>query len=111
MDDGLVGLEGVGVVGADLGKPPDTELYAVLYDINDSDAINFSDFFPFREAFGREVGGTEPPFAWWADFTKNGVVNFSDFFFLTENFDKAKADTPEILFPANFPDAWRPGTA
>ena len=83
----------------------DTELWPVIYDIDDNDLIDFGDFSYFAGAFGQTVGGPEPPYTWWADFDRTGLVDFGDFSYFAPNFGKGKPDDT-ITFPPGFPGTW-----
>jgi hypothetical protein len=107
-------LVGGGVVEPQLGQSPDTELWAVVYDIDDNNLIDFGDFSFFAAAFGRTAGDSvsEPPYAWWADFDKSGKVDFGDLAFFAPNFNKSRnavqSGSQTLIFPPGFPDSWRP---
>jgi hypothetical protein len=111
---GQVQLVGGAVGEADSGAAPATELWAVVYDIDDNNRIDFGDFSYFAAAFGRTVepSGSEPPYVWWADFDQSGVVDFGDLSFFAPNFAASRAQVQSgaeaLDFPPNFPDAWRP---
>ncbi|MCH8046201.1 MAG: tandem-95 repeat protein, partial [Planctomycetes bacterium] len=91
----------------EIGPAPQTELWAVIYDVDDSDAVNFGDFSFFAAAFELTVGDAEPPLIWWADFDKSGLVDFGDFSFFTANL-LADKNSGAVTFPDNYPEAWRP---
>jgi hypothetical protein len=63
-----------------LGGSPGTELWAVPYDIDDTNQIDFGDLSYFAAAFGGRCWTrvAEPPYVWWADFDKSGRVDFGD---------------------------------
>lgn len=86
------------------GAPPATELWAVPYDIDDNNRIDFSDIAFFTPAFAMTVTATQPPFTWWADFDRSGFVDFGDFSFFAVNFRISRGEAP-ILLPGNFPPA------
>jgi hypothetical protein len=104
-----------GVAESTLGDSPRTELWAVVYDIDDNDRIDFGDLSFFAAAFGRTVGSSaEPPFVWWADFDKSGSVDFGDLAFFAPNFGKSRAAVQAgdqtLVFPTSFPEAWAAAT-
>jgi hypothetical protein len=115
LPDGQSRLAGGSSVLTALDEPVGTEIWAVLYDIDDNDQIDFGDLSYFAAAFGRTVGepAVEPPFVWWADFDKSGRVDFGDLAFFAPNFNKSRsgvqAGTQTLVFPPNFPDAWHTG--
>ncbi|MBN2582742.1 MAG: PD40 domain-containing protein, partial [Planctomycetes bacterium] len=98
-------LVGVGPVPAELGTEPSTDLYAVPYDIDDNDQVDFGDLSYFTPAFGRPVGQIEPPYTWWADFDHSGLVDFGDFSDFAANFRRGKPDA-EVTMPTGYPDNW-----
>ena len=105
LADDQLELVGVGAVGSELGDSPATELYAVVYDIDDNDMVDFGDFSYFAPAFALATGGSEPPYTWWADFDRTGTVDFGDFSYFVPNFGLGKPSA-SIVFPSNFPSAW-----
>jgi hypothetical protein len=113
LADGQTEVHGGGVPVPSLGSSPSTELWAVMYDIDDNGQIDFGDFSYFAAAFGHTVGEptSEPPYVWWADFDKSGRVDFGDLAFFAPNFGKTRsmvqAGDQTLVFPPNFPDAWR----
>jgi hypothetical protein len=117
LANGQTVLVGGGSSASELGESPGTELWAVVYDIDDNHRIDFGDLAFFSPAFGREVAqpGSEPPYVWWADFDKTGSVDYGDLSFLAPNFGKSRsavqAGHATLVFPPNFPDAWRGGLA
>jgi hypothetical protein len=87
-----------------LGESPSTELWAVMYDIDDNHVIDFGELSFFAAAFGRTVGSTaEPPYVWWADFDKSGRVDFGDLAFFAPNFNKSRTAVQSgdqtLIFP------------
>jgi choice-of-anchor C domain-containing protein len=115
LASGQTELVDVGTVVPELVGSPDTELWAVVYDIEDSHQIDFGDFSFFAAAFGQTVGEPTPeaPYVWWADFDKSGRVDFGDLAFFAPNFGKTRAAVQAgeqtLVFASNFPDAWRNG--
>jgi alkaline phosphatase len=113
LASGQTEVVGAGAVVPVLGDTPATELWAVVYDIDDNNQVDFGDLAMFAPAFGRTVAApdAEPPYVWWADFDKTGLVDFGDLAFFAPNFGKTRsavqAGTQTLVFPTNFPDAWR----
>ena len=95
-------------MAADVGPQPETELWAMLYDVNDDDRISFGDFAFFVAEFLQPVDAMSPGTRWWADFDKNELVNFGDFAYFAANFLQRKP-SGDVAMPPNFPDAWRGG--
>ena len=113
LADGQTKLANGPTVAPELGSSPDTELWAVMYDLGDNNQIDFGDLSYFAAAFGRMVGESDPesPYTWWADFDKSGRVDFGDLAFFAPNFGKTRAAVQSgeqtLVFPSSFPDAWR----
>ena len=86
---------------------PLTELWALPYDLTDSERIGFGDLALFTEYFFMSVTSTTPTMSWLSDFDKDDFVGFGDFAIFTQNFGLSKPSN--ILgFAPNYPDAWRP---
>ncbi|MEM9589080.1 MAG: choice-of-anchor M domain-containing protein, partial [Planctomycetota bacterium] len=85
------------------GQTPDTAIWAVPYDVDDSDRIDFADFSVFAAAFGEAVGGPEPPFARWADFDGSGMVDFDDLAYLDANQGLTVDDFAALTFASAYP--------
>jgi hypothetical protein len=113
MAHGQTVLVGGGSSMSEVGESPGTELWAVVYDIDNNHRIDFGDLAFFSPAFGKKVeeSGSEPPYVWWADFDKSGWVDYGDLSFFAPNFGKSRsavqAGHAALMFPPNFPDAWR----
>ena len=112
LDNAQITLVGNIAADVELGTPPDTELWPVMYDIddrfNDNGLIDFGDFTFFATAFAQDVEDGSPWYVWASDFDRSGLVDFGDFTFFAMNFGKGKTDGVEIRYPGNFPEAWRP---
>jgi hypothetical protein len=115
LADGQTELVDVGAVVPELSELSATDLWAVMYDVDDNNQIDFGDFSYFAAAFGKTAGETssEPPYVWWADFDKSGRVDFGDLAFFAPNFGKSRSNVQariqSLVFPSNFPGAWRAG--
>ena len=111
LDDAEVSLVGHIAADVELGTPPDTELWPVMYDIddrfNDNGLIDFGDFTFFAQAFAQDVEDGSLWNVWASDFDRSGLVDFGDFTFFAMNFGKGKTDGIEIRYPGNFPGDWR----
>ncbi len=112
LSNGLTQLADVQPMVPGLGGSPGTELWAVMYDIEDNDRIDFGDLSHFAAAFGRTVGesASEPPFVWWADFDKSNRVDFGDLAFFAPNFGTSRegvqSGSETLVFPSSFPSSW-----
>jgi len=101
------------VVGAlstltELDAPPNTELWPVMYDMDDDGRVGFGDFAFFASAFQQHVGEPGADYACASDFDHDGYVDFGDFAFFAQNFQRSKADAIELDYHADFPELWRP---
>ena len=103
LSDAQMELTDTTVGNPELGDPPDTELWAVVYDYDHSNKIDFGDLAWFASVF---LGPADEPDAWWADYNQDGFVDFGDLAELAPNFLHQRPDDG-IEFSANFPDAWR----
>lgn len=101
-----ISVAGVGEVTANVGALPETDLYPVIYDINDDDAIDFRDLTFFVSAYNQKVINASSEFAAALDFDKSGRVDFKDLTFLATNYNKRKSGNTEVNFPANFGQKW-----
>ena len=98
-------LVDTGNVNGDLQPVPYVDVRANIYDIDDSGQVDFGDFSYFSPAFLQVPGGSEPPYAWWADFDKTGWVDFGDFSYFVTAFLKPFSD-PSIVFPSWWYDTY-----
>jgi len=89
-----------------LGRSADTELWAVVYDIDDDDRIGFGDFAYFANAFQESVAVSDSPFALALDFDRSGRVDFGDFAYFTTNFQQQKGSAVDLQFPTSFTQRW-----
>ncbi|QDT96166.1 choice-of-anchor Q domain-containing protein [Gimesia aquarii] len=101
-----INVGGVGEVIANVGALPETDLYPVIYDINDDDAINFRDLMIFASTYSQEVYSSSSAFAAAMDFDKSGYVNFKDLTYLASNYNKSKSGNTQVNFPLNFGQKW-----
>jgi len=108
LDAGEVTLVGDIAAQVELGNLPDTELWPVMYDIDDDGRIGFGDFAFFATAFQQTVGNPGATYGWAADFDHDGRIGFGDFAFLATNFQHTKTGGIPLDYPPNFPDAWQP---
>ncbi len=108
LDNTQITLVGNIAADVELGDLPKTELWPVMYDIDDSGLIDFGDFTFFATAFAQDVEGGSPWYVWASDFDRSGLVDFGDFTFFATNFAVGKTDGIERQYPGNFPGDWRP---
>jgi hypothetical protein len=87
---------------------PSTDVWPMIFDINDNGLTDLGDLSVLAAAFGERADDVPPPspFFWQADFNHDGEANFGDLSWLATNFNKGPEDF--ILYPTNFPQAWLP---
>ncbi|EMI46666.1 choice-of-anchor I family protein [Rhodopirellula sp. SWK7] len=90
----------VGSVG--VGQSPETGMWAVPYDANDSDQVDFADFSIFAAAFGSVVSGPSD-LAAWADFDGSGMVDFDDLDLFDANHGLTAANGSQLQFSSVYP--------
>ena len=90
---------------AESGPAAQVETWAVPYDIDGNDTIDFGDFAFFVPQFGKIVEAEEG-LTWWADFDKSGLVDYGDFSYFAANVFRGKPES-DIVYPADFPQPWR----
>ncbi|MCA9248343.1 MAG: hypothetical protein KDA42_14550 [Planctomycetales bacterium] len=95
-----------GAIVPDIGAMPESELWAMLYDFDGDNRVNFSELAIFTEFFLNVVDQTPDDTAWWADFNKSGRVEFADLAVFTANFLRVGPHA-DVAYPNNFPEAWR----
>ncbi len=89
-----------------VGETPETDLWAIAYDINDDDSISFTDLAQFISFYGENVLDTDSPYVWALDFDKSGSVNFKDLSFFISNYGVTKGGDRDVVYPANFLQRW-----
>ena len=97
-------LVGVGYIDATIGELPDTELWPVMYDMDDSGQIDYGDLAFFAAAFGDSVDQSESRFARASDFDSSGVVDYGDLAYFAGNFGRSLGDSRPVTFADNFPE-------
>ncbi|QDU51547.1 Calx-beta domain protein [Gimesia panareensis] len=85
---------------------PPTQFWAVPYDVNDDDAINFKDLILFVAAYNTTPADSSLPYAWAMDFNQSGTVNFRDLILLAANYGLSKPSHPELIFDPGYPETW-----
>ncbi|KAA0133715.1 hypothetical protein FYZ48_23180 [Gimesia chilikensis] len=83
-----------------------TSIWANPYDLNDDDAITFKDLLLFASVYGEIPSQSQSDYAWFADLNQNDRVEFKDLLLFASNYGKRKLESPAIIYPLNYPDAW-----
>jgi hypothetical protein len=102
-------LDGIGPRQPVVGPLPDTELWPVMYDLDDDNKVHFSDLAFWAAEFPGFVGDFGADRAGIADHSHNGRVFFEDLAFFSPNFGKLKGDILGRVYAPNFPADWRVG--
>lgn len=95
-----------GGVTASIAQSPNTELWAVPFDLDDNGVINFRDLMTFASFYGTTVVNASSGVAWSLDFDKSGMINFKDLTYFAANYGLTKESGGQVIFPANFPKEW-----
>jgi len=106
LSEAQLEVPGVGVVNPTMGQTPTTELWAIPYDVDDSDRIDFGDFTFLATDFAQNVFDSDSPYVWAMDFDKSGTLDFGDFSFFALNFAGEKGVDLDIRFPGSFMQRW-----
>jgi Ca2+-binding RTX toxin-like protein len=94
---------------ADAPIPTVTEIWPVMYDLDDSRLISFGDLAIFADQFGDSI--SESDAAYRSDFDRNGFVSFGDLAFFADNFGRTPDTLSRQTYASNFPAAWREDSA
>ena len=89
-----------------IGDAPDTDLWAIAYDVNDDDAINYRDLTILASIYGQNVLDTNSPYVWALDADKSGTVNYKDLSFFVSNYGVHKGGDKDVIYPENFLQRW-----
>ncbi len=81
-----------------LHQPEPAEIRALIYDFDNNNIVNFADLSYALAALNQTPGGSEPPYATWADFNQNGAVDQDDIDLILSAFAKPFND-PTIIIP------------
>ena len=106
IQNAKIDVSGVGEVTVNVGALPETDLYPVIYDIDDNNAIDYRDLIFFTSAYNQNVFNATSPYASALDFDKSGKVDYRDLIALAGNYGKKKSGNTQINYPANFGQKW-----
>jgi len=101
-----VDITDAGSVVVTAGTLPQTEVWPVMYDLDDSHMVGFSDLPAFSGVFNQSTASSTDAFK--ADFDRDTDVDFGDVIFLATSFSRSRENTGRQTYALNFPDAWRP---
>ncbi len=93
----------------EISDPPSTDLYPMLYDLDDDGRIQFGDLAIFSNLFLKRT--TDTPAAYKADFDLDDRVAFGDLALLSANFLKNRSSGNQVIMPLDFPTGFETFTA
>lgn len=106
IQNAKIDISGIGEVTVNVGALPETDLYPVIYDIDDNNAIDYRDLIFFTSAYNQNVFNASSPYASALDFDKSGKVDYRDLIALAGNYGKKKSGNTHVNFPTNFGQKW-----
>ncbi|MBN1588449.1 MAG: hypothetical protein JW888_02950, partial [Pirellulales bacterium] len=106
LDNVAVELVGQGAVEATARRTPNTELWAVPYDVNDNGKIGLGDLSYFVAAYGENSINANTPFTATLDFNHNGKVALGDLSYLASNYGLTRGGGVDVTFPESFTQRW-----
>ncbi|MHC4398953.1 MAG: SdrD B-like domain-containing protein [Planctomycetota bacterium] len=109
LTEAQVELAGLGSADVDVVQPDPTEVWPVPYDADDDNKVGFGDLAFLAEAFHQHVGDPGAQFAYLCDYDRSDRVDVGDLSFLAVNFQASREGGEPLVFPADFPSAWRSG--
>jgi hypothetical protein len=106
VEDATVELPGIGITKAEYTDPNWTKLWAVMFDVDDNNSIDFGDLSYLAAAFNKDVHDPANTFGYAVDWDRDGVPTFGEVSFLAANFQKSASDGGHLVYPKNFPADW-----
>ncbi|HCO25727.1 MAG TPA: hypothetical protein DIT97_22890, partial [Gimesia maris] len=89
-----------------VGDAPETDLWAIAYDVNDDDKINYRDLIILASTYGQNVLDTDSPYVWALDADKSGRVDYRDLNYFASNYGVHKGGDKDVVYPSNFLQRW-----
>ena len=77
-----------------------TEVWPVIYDVDDSNAVDVNDFISFATYFGSQPNRAND--SWYEDYDSTNLIDVQDFITFATNYGYGRANGQNISFPANF---------
>lgn len=77
-----------------------TEVWPVIYDVDDSNVVDVNDFISFATYFGSQPNRAND--SWYEDYDSTNLIDVQDFITFATNFGYGRANGKNISFPANF---------
>ena len=96
-------------VATEIGPRPTTQLWPVMFDLDDDGRIGFGDLSIFTGVFLQSTG--EAAGAIKSDFDLSGRVGFGDLSLFTSNFLRTRGSSMMLDYPDDFPSAYGSASA
>jgi len=106
LDNIAVDLVGVGAVDATIWQMPETELWAVPYDVDDDGEIALGDLSYFAASYGTDTIRAGTAMAAALDFDLDGEVGLGDLSYFASNYGLSRGGAGELTFPESFTRQW-----
>ncbi|HBO44388.1 MAG TPA: hypothetical protein DD670_10740 [Planctomycetaceae bacterium] len=103
-------LVGSAPARVELGDLPATELWPVMYDLDDNGRVGPGDLSYFAAAYGKPAGAPGVTYSRVCDFDGNGVIGPGDLSYFAAAYSRKHTDADMQSYPGNFPSAWRQTT-
>ncbi|MCA9246866.1 MAG: hypothetical protein KDA42_07110 [Planctomycetales bacterium] len=88
----------------DVDRLPTTDLYPVMFDLDNSGQIGFSDLAIFTGSFLKSTTASDAV-TFKTDFDRSGRTSFGDLSFFTQNFLLVRSSSTDVSYPGTFPPA------
>jgi len=106
LDNVAVELVGQGAAEAIVWRTPETELWAVPYDVDDNGEIGLGDLSFFAASYGEDAIDADTAFGAALDFDHDGEVALGDLSYLAVNYGCARGGLGEVTFSESFTRQW-----
>lgn len=103
VEAALVGLGMVPLAVADL---PNTELWPVMYDLDDDGQVGLGDLSYFAAAYHHNVGDAGVNFTWASDFDRDGEIGLGDLSYFAAAYRHEHTEPVPMPYPFDFPAEW-----
>jgi PhoPQ-activated pathogenicity-related protein len=108
LGNAQVELVTAGSVETSLGSAPETKVFAIPLDQDDSQRISLTDVAFLASAFGAQMATEATDVAYISDIDKSARVSLGDVAFYAANFFSSRAggDGDSLALPPSFPESW-----
>ncbi|MBN2217530.1 MAG: pre-peptidase C-terminal domain-containing protein [Pirellulales bacterium] len=107
---GQVALAGDVAADVELGPAPTTELWPVMYDVDNNGEVGLGDLSFFAAAYRHTVGEAGSSHTYACDFDLNGEVGLGDLSYFAAAYRHKHTDSEPMIYSDSdplFPDDWR----